>query len=319
MSARVGNWLQKKRRMCTETRIVANQLVKYKNNPNKEEDNMERTIPYHRQIQGFTAYLGENEKSAATVEKYTRDVCAFCAFMGDREIDKQAVMEYKAYLGKQYSVASANSMLAALNAFLRFCGAGELAVKRFAVQRQAFCTEQKELTRDEYYRLIGAANKRKNERLSLIIQTICSTGIRVSELQFITVEAVQRGEATVACKGKNRRILLVSALRKKLARYAKMQKIHQGSIFITRGGKPISRHHVWRQMKSLCEHAGVLPSKVFPHNLRHLFARIFYSMEKDIAKLADILGHASIDTTRIYIVTTGTEHLKKMQKMHLIL
>ena len=280
---------------------------------------MERMILDDRLIRSFVEYLEENEKSAATVEKYMRDVYAFRAFVGDREIDKQTVMDYKAYLGKHYLVASANSMLAALNAFLQYCGAGELAVKRFAVQRQIFCEEQKELTRDEYYRLIGAANKRKNERLSLIIQTICGTGIRVSELQYITVEAVHRGEATVACKGKNRRILLVSALRKKLARYAKAQKIHAGSIFITQSGKPISRNHVWRQMKSLCEQAGVLPSKVFPHNLRHLFARTFYSMEKDIAKLADILGHASIDTTRIYIVTTSTEHLKKMQKMHLII
>ncbi len=272
-----------------------------------------------RQMQAFAVYLKENEKSKATVEKYLHDIRVFYGFLGDREINKQAVMDYKAYLGEHYAVASANSMLAALNAFLRFSGAGKLATKRFAVQRQAFCTEQKELTRDEYYRLISAANKRKNERLSLILQTICGTGIRVSELQYITVEAVQKGAATVNCKGKNRRILLVSALRKKLARYAKTQRIHEGSIFITRGGKPISRNNVWRQMKSLCEQARVLPSKVFPHNLRHLFARTFYSLEKDIAKLADILGHASIDTTRIYIATTCTEHLKKMQKMHLIL
>lgn len=280
---------------------------------------MERMILDQGQIRAFAAYLEQNEKSTATVEKYTRDVRAFYAFVGDREIDKQAVMDYKAYLGKHYAVASANSMLAALNAFLRFCGAGELVIKRFVMQRQIFCEEKRELTRDEYYRLIAAANQRKNERLSLIIQTICGTGIRVSELQYITVEAVQRGEATVNCKGKNRRILIVSALRKKLSRYAKTQKIHTGSIFVTAGGKPVSRNHVWRQMKSLCKQADVLPSKVFPHNLRHLFARIFYNMEKDIAKLADILGHASIDTTRIYIITTGTEHLKKMQKMNLIL
>ncbi|MBQ7379713.1 MAG: tyrosine-type recombinase/integrase [Clostridia bacterium] len=280
---------------------------------------MERMITDRDQIQAFASYLKENEKSAATVEKYLRDVRAFYAYVGDREIDKQAVLDYKAYLGKHYAVASANSMIAALNAFLRFCGAGELVIKRFALQRQIFCEEQKELTRDEYYQLIAAANQRKNERLSLILQTICGTGIRVSELQYITVEAVQRGEATVNCKGKNRRILIVSALRKKLVRYAKTQKIHAGSIFVTGSGKPVSRNQVWRQMKSLCKQADVLPSKVFPHNLRHLFARIFYNMEKDIAKLADILGHASIDTTRIYIITTGTEHLKKMQKMHLIL
>ena len=280
---------------------------------------MKKRLLERQQIQAFAAYLRENEKSAATVEKYVRDVCAFFAFVGDRAIDRQEILDYKAHLGKHYAVTSANSMLAALNAFLRFCGAGELAVKRFAVQRRVFCEQEKELTREEYYRLVGAASRQKDERLCLILQTICGTGIRVSELQFITIEAVQRGEATVHCKGKNRRILLVSALRKKLARYAKAQKIQKGSIFVTRSGSPISRHHVWRQMKALCEQACVLPSKVFPHNLRHLFARIFYSMEKDIAKLADILGHSSIDTTRIYIVTTGTEHLKKMQRMHLIL
>ena len=278
-----------------------------------------RTTSFIQQLQGFEAHLRENEKSAATVEKYLRDIRTFYAFVGTQEITKQVVLEYKAHLGKQYAVASANSMLAALNAYLRFCGLAEMCVKRFAVQRQIFCEEQKELTRDEYYRLVSAASKSKNERLCLILQTICGTGIRVSELQYITVEAVQRGEANVSCKGKKRRILLVSALRKKLLRYAKAQKIREGCIFTTRGGKPISRHHVWRQMKALCKQAGVLPSKVFPHNLRHLFARIFYSMEKDIAKLADILGHASIDTTRIYIVTSGTEHLQKMQRMRLII
>ena len=280
---------------------------------------MDRIIMGYRQVQAFGTFLRENEKSAATVEKYMHDVRVFCSFVGNRAIDKQLLLEYKAYLGERYAVASANSMLAALNAYLRFCGMSELCVKRFTVQRQIFCSEERELTRAEYVRLIEAAGKSKNERLSLIIQTICGTGIRVGELQYITVQAVHRGEATVFCKGKKRRILLVAALRKKLARYAKAQKIQEGSIFITRGGKPISRHHVWRQMKSLCKQAGVLPSKVFPHNLRHLFARIFYSMEKDIAKLADILGHASIDTTRIYIVTTGAEHLEKMQRMHLII
>ena len=280
---------------------------------------MERITADHRQIYAFSAYLKESEKSAATVEKYVRDVCVFYAFVRDREIDKQAVLDYKAYLGNHYAVASANSMIAALNAYLRFCGMSELCVKRFTVQRQIFCSEERELTRAEYVRLIEAAGKSKDERLSLIIQTICGTGIRVSELQYITVEAVRVGEAIVRCKGKNRRIFLVPALRKKLARYAKAQKIRTGCIFVTQEGKPISRNCIWRQMKSLCRQADVLPSKVFPHNLRHLFARTFYGMEKDIAKLADILGHSSIDTTRIYIVSTGTEHLKKMQRMHLIL
>jgi site-specific recombinase XerD len=246
-------------------------------------------------------------------------VRVFCAFLGDRVLDRQILLDYKAHLGERYAVASANSMLAALNAYLRFCGRGELCVKRFTVQRQIFCREERELTRAEYVRLLEAAGKRKNERLSLIIQTICGTGIRVSELQFITVEAVRIGEATVRCKGKDRRIFLVPALRKKLARYAKNQGIGAGSVFLARSGKPISRNQVWRMMKSLCRQAGVPASKVFPHNLRHLFARTFYNLEKDIAKLADILGHASINTTRIYTASTGAEHLRKMQRMHLIL
>lgn len=280
---------------------------------------MNQDVTKIRHVQAFGAYLRENEKSAATVEKYMHDVRVFCDFVGDSKIDKQLLLEYKAYLGERYAVSSANSMLAALNAYLRFCGMDELCVKRFTVQRQIFCREERELTRAEYVRLIEAAGKCKNERLSLIIQTICGTGIRVSELQYITVEAVRSGEATVRCKGKDRRIFLVPALRKKLARYAKSRKIKAGSIFVSREGKPISRHHVWRMMKSLCKQANVQQSKVFPHNLRHLFARTFYNMEKDIAKLADILGHASINTTRIYTASTGAEHLRKMQMMRLII
>ena len=228
-------------------------------------------------------------------------------------------MDYKQMLGNTYAVASANSMIAALNCFLRFCGWHELCVKQFKIQRQAYCCEEKELSRSEYIRLIEAAKKKRNERLNLIIQTICVTGIRVSELQYITVEALNRSEAVVNCKGKNRRIFIVPELKKKLLRYVKEQKISSGVIFITRNGNPISRNNIWKEMKSLCEEAHVAPSKVFPHNLRHLFARTFYGIEKDIAKLADILGHASINTTRIYIVTTGAEHKRKMENMKLII
>ena len=280
---------------------------------------MNRLTVNENSVQNFASYLHEHERSGATVEKYLRDVRAFCAFVQGRDIDKQTIMEYKAHLGAHYAVASANSMLAALNAFLRFCGAQELCIKRFSVQRQIFCAKDKELTRAEYVRLISTAAKKRDERLCLLLQTICGTGIRVSELQYITVEAVRSGEATVRCKGKDRRIFLVPALRKKLARYAKSEKIKAGSIFVSREGKPISRHHVWRMMKSLCKQANVQQSKVFPHNLRHLFARTFYNMEKDIAKLADILGHASINTTRIYTTSTGAEHLRKMQMMRLII
>lgn len=267
----------------------------------------------------FEVHLREEEKSEATIEKYMRDVRCFVSFIGIKDVCKQGVMEYKQMLGNTYAVASANSMIAALNCFLRFCGWNELCVKQFKIQRQAYCPEEKELTRAEYIRLIEATKKKGNERLNLIIQTICGTGIRVSELQYITVEALNRSEAVVNCKGKNRRIFIVPELKKKLLRYVKEQKISSGVIFITRNGKPVSRNNIWREMKSLCEEAHVAPSKVFPHNLRHLFARAFYGIEKDIAKLADILGHASINTTRIYIVTTGAEHKRKMENMRLII
>lgn len=270
-------------------------------------------------LQKFETFLRNEEKSEATVDKYMRDVRCFAEFSGGNDITKQSVMEYKNRLGINYAVSSANSMLAAMNAFLRFCGWHELCVKHFRVQRQAFCSEDKELTRDEYVRLINAARCRHNQRLDLIIQTICGTGIRVSELKYITVEAVRRGEALVSCKGNNRRIFIVPQLKKRLIRYINDQGIKKGAVFVTRSGRCVSRSNIWREMKSLCEDAGVAPSKVFPHNLRHLFARTFYRLEKDIAKLADILGHASINTTRIYIVTTGAEHKRKMENMHLII
>jgi len=280
---------------------------------------MKKRIIDFPKIRKFELHLREEERSKATVEKYMRDVRRFAGCIGTAEVCKQSIMEYKQELGNSYAVASANSMLAAINSFLRFCGWQDLCVKQFRVQRQAYCPEEKELTRAEYIRLLDAANKKHNERLNLIIQTICATGIRVSELQYITVEALNNGEAVVNCKGKNRRIFIVCELKKKLLRYVREQKIPSGAVFITRTGKPISRNNVWKEMKALCEYANVSPSKVFPHNLRHLFARTFYGIEKDIAKLADILGHASINTTRIYIVTTGAEHKRKMENMRLII
>ena len=272
-----------------------------------------------KKLQKFEIYLRNEERSAATVEKYMRDVRAFASYVGNAEINKQTVLDYKANLADTYAVASANSMIAAMNCFFRFCGWHGLCVKQFKMQREVYCSEEKELTREEYMRLLGAANAKHNERLNLIIQTICATGIRVSELQYITVEAVRSGEAFVSCKGKNRRIFIVPELKKKLLRYVKEQGIGSGTVFVTRGGKPVSRNNIWKEMKALCKQANVLPSKVFPHNLRHLFARTFYRLEKDIAKLADILGHASINTTRIYIVTTGVEHKRRMENMRLII
>jgi len=272
----------------------------------------------NEKIQEFEQYLKNEEKSEATVEKYMRDIKNFALFVGGAILSKQTVLEYKSKLGESYAVSSANSMIAALNSFLRFCDWHDLCIRQFKVQRQAYCSEQKELTRTEYLRLLDAANTKQNERLNLILQTICGTGIRVSELQYITVEALHRSEAIVNCKGKTRRIFIIQGLKKKLLRYVKKQKITSGSVFVTRNGRPMSRNNIWKEMKSLCERANVAPSKVFPHNLRHLFARTFYGIEKDIAKLADILGHASIDTTRIYIVTTGAEHRRKMEYMRLI-
>ena len=279
---------------------------------------MKRIIKINK-INEFEIYLRNEERSAATIEKYMRDVRCFMAFIGDAAIDKQKVLDYKSKLGEEYAVASANSMIAAMNCFLRFCGWHDLCVKQFKMQREVYCSEEKELTRAEYIRLLEAANAKHNERLNLIIQTICGTGIRVSELQYITVEALHNGEAIVKCKGKNRRVFIVPELKKKLLRYVKEQGISTGTVFVTRGGKPVSRNSIWKDMKALCEQANVSPSKVFPHNLRHLFARTFYGIEKDIAKLADILGHASINTTRIYIVTTGAEHKRKMEHMRLII
>ena len=269
-------------------------------------------------LQEFEAYLHAEERSSATIEKYLHDLRVFFNFIANKELTKTAVLEYKNNLITRYAVSSANSMIAAVNAFLRFNGWHELCVKQYKIQKSAFCPEEKELTKSEYIQLIKEANRIGNERLNLIIQTICGSGIRVSELQFITVEAVEKSEAIVNCKGKTRRVFIVAELRKKLLRYIKIHRIKTGSIFITKSGKPVSRHNIWRDMKALCKNAGVSPSKVFPHNLRHLFARTFYGIEKDIAKLADILGHTNINTTRIYIVTTATEHKRKMENLRLI-
>ncbi len=280
---------------------------------------MKKRIITNQTTNSFKDYLFENEKAAATTQKYMRDIHLFGQYAAGRPLDKALVLEYKASLGQTYAIRSANSMLAALNTLFRFLGWHDLCVKQFRVQKEAYCSEEKELTRAEYTALVRAAEQKKNERLSLVVQTICGTGIRVSELHSITVEAVRKGEAIVSCKGKTRKIFIVSALRKKLLRYAAEQKVSSGIIFVTKSGKPLNRSNIWREMKSLCEQAGVSPQKVFPHNLRHLFARTFYSIEKDIAKLADILGHSNINTTRIYIITTGAEHQRRMENMRLII
>lgn len=267
----------------------------------------------------FKEHLILEERSAATVEKYIRDIKVFSAFVNGAEITKEVVIEYKKHLQETYAVRSVNSMLASINSLFAFLGWHDLKVKSIKLQQQIYCPEEKELTKAEYTRLCRTAERKHNERLNLILQTICGTGIRVSELQYITVEAVKQGEATVSCKAKTRSVFIVKELQKKLLRYAQSHGIKTGCIFITRTGKPISRTNIWREMKNLCLEAEVSPTKVFPHNLRHLFARVFYGIEKDIAKLADVLGHSSINTTRIYIISTGTEHRRRMENMRLVI
>ena len=268
-------------------------------------------------VGAFAKHLCCQEKSAATQEKYLRDVRAFGGYARKRELTKELVIGWKKYLVEQgYAVRSVNSMIASVNCLLEFLDLDALRVKSIRTQRQTYCTEEKELTKGEYLRLLSAS--KKNEQLNLVLQTICGTGIRVSELQFFTVEAVRRGEITVNCKSKTRTILVPGKLKNILLNYAKRRGIRTGAIFVGRNGKPLDRSRIWRLMKQLCKAAGVRESKVFPHNLRKLFARTFYGIEKDIAKLADILGHSSINTTRIYIMTTGQEHRRKIERLGLI-
>ena len=269
------------------------------------------------QIQEFANHLSQEEKSDATQEKYLRDVQVFCVYAGGQEITKEQVVAWKKHLIESgYAVRSINSMLASVNSFLDFLELSACKVKNIRTQRQTYCTEDKELTKMEYLRLLAAS--KKNEQLNLVIQTICGTGIRVSELRYFTVEAIKHGEVTVDCKNKTRTILVPGKRKNVLLNYAKRHGITTGAIFVTRNGKPLNRSNIWAAMKKLCEAADVKPSKVFPHNLRKLFARTFYGIEKDIAKLADILGHSSINTTRIYIMTTGIEHRRKIERLGLV-
>lgn len=279
---------------------------------------MEERILDQARIREFGVNLIREEKSTATCEKYLRDVRCFARFAGERAVTKEIVVAWKKELIAQgYAVRSVNSMLASVNSFLGFLGWHECKVKNIRLQRQTYCTEDKELTKAEYLRLLSAS--KTNEQYNLVLQTICGTGIRVSELRYFTVEAVQSGEITVSCKSKTRTILVPGKLKKQLMNYARQRNIHSSAVFLGKSGKPLDRSCIWRQMKQLCKAAGVKESKVFPHNLRKLFARTFYGIEKDIAKLADILGHSSINTTRIYIMTTGTEHRRKIERLGLVI
>ena len=251
------------------------------------------------------------------VEKYLRDVTGFLVYADGRIITKELTVSYKGALQeKGYAVRSINSMLASLNSLMNYLEWTDCKVKALRCQQQTYCDDEKELSKAEYLRLLEASKCQK--QLNLILLTICSTGIRVSELRYFTVEAVHRGKIIIQCKNKTRTILVPGKLKKLLLNYSNRQGIHSGIIFAAKNGKPINRSNIWAQMKRLCTAAGVKATKVFPHNLRKLFARTFYSIEKDIAKLADILGHSSINTTRIYIMSTGTEHLRKIERLGLI-
>lgn len=266
----------------------------------------------------FGVWLRAQEKSPATTEKYMRDMRTFCSYSAGKAVDKELTVGYKKHLLEQgYSVRSINSMLASLNSFLTYKGGENCRVQSIRIQREVYCRQERMLTRQEYIRLLEAARGRP--RLYLLLQTLCGTGIRISELAYFTVENVRRGEIVVRCKGKTRRVLLPKKLKKKLLEYAARKGIGTGPVFCTRSGKPLDRSNMWAEMKSLCAKAGVSPEKVFPHNLRKLFARTFYTQEKDVAKLADILGHSSIDTTRIYIMTDGWEHQRRLDSMRLVL
>ena len=270
-------------------------------------------------IQSYKAHLLEEERSQLTIEKYLRDVNAFFNACGSTQIERELVIAYKTRLAASYAPASVNSMLAALNGFFAFCGYPNFRVKPLKIQRQLFASEGKELSEKEYKKLVMTAKQHGNHRLSLIMQTICSTGIRVSELQYITVEAARNGRAEVNCKGKRRTILLRPELQQLLRRYAKEQGITEGCLFLSRRGNPLDRHKVWAEMKALCQTAGVDAVKVFPHNLRHLFARTFYALKRDLGRLADILGHSNINTTRIYTMEYGREHMKLLCRMPLLI
>ena len=272
----------------------------------------------NKQISEFKTYLINEEKSKATIEKYIRDITTFASWLGCAELCKARVLEYKERLIKNYAPTSVNSILSSLNSFFDYSGEYGLKVKNLKIQKQIFAKNEKELTKAEYERLLKAAKSKGNRKLNLIMQTICATGIRVSELKYICAESLKSGIAQVNMKGKLRVIIIPGELCRILKKYSKEQHITSGSIFITKTGKPLDRTNIWKLMKSLCESANVDKNKVFPHNLRHLFARTFYSVEKDIVRLADILGHSSVNTTRIYTMDTWEICRRQVQRLGLI-
>lgn len=280
---------------------------------------MNKKIITNELINNFKIYLYEEERSDNTIEKYMRDIRFFREWLQDKGIDKSIVIEYKKELCERYAIKSVNSMLSSINAFFVFMGWYDLKVKTLKIQRRIFADKSKELSKSDYERLLIAAKNKKNERLYYLMQTIAGTGLRVSEIKYVTCEAVRQGQAVINCKGKIRQIFLPKKLCQMLKKYVKSQNIKSGSVFVTRSGRPLDRYAIWKMLKDLCESAGVSKDKVFPHNFRHLFARTFYSLQKDIVRLADILGHSSVETTRLYTMESGTEHIKQLQKLGLLI
>ena len=271
------------------------------------------------QITAFERYLRTEERSSGTIEKYLRDVRAFAVWLNGRIVTKETAAGWKEHLlDRHYAPVTINSMLAAINAFFRFVGWEDCRVKFLKIQRRMFREASRELSREEYDRLLSTAHTLGRDRLALLMETICASGIRVSEVRYITVEAARQGQTEIALKGKIRTILLPDKLCRKLLKYARHKKIASGEIFRTESGKSLGRRQIWAEMKQLCKYAGVAPSKVFPHNLRHLFATTFYRACRDISRLADVLGHSSIETTRIYLLTTGSEQVKQMDPLGLV-
>ena len=280
---------------------------------------MESTITITAEsMNNFKSWLHSEERSEGTIAKYMRDLEKLSVWLGDKEINKENLTEWKERLVESgYKPVTVNSILAVVNTYCRFCGLN-IKVKFLRIQRKLFREESKELTKDEYERLIHTAENKGDSRLAMLIETIGATGIRVSEVQYITVEAAKAGRTQISLKGKIRDILLPGKLCKKLLKYARKNKIASGEIFITKSGKGMSRKQIWAEMKALCGAAGVGDSKVFPHNLRHLFARVFYKVTRDVAKLADLLGHSSIETTRIYLLSTGAEHAQLLEGLGMV-
>ena len=280
---------------------------------------MRHSILTMKQIAAYIKFLRTEERSAATIEKYSRDTLAFSAWLEKRPVTKETVTQWKDRLLKdKLSPATVNAKLSAVNGLLRFLGWEECRVRFVKVQKRAFRDAARDLNRSEYQRLLDSARALGRERLELLLETICATGIRVSEVKYITVEAAKNGRTDVSLKGKVRTILLPTKLCRKLLKYAKKKKTVSGEIFLSKNGTNLSRVQIWREMKRICKAAGVEPSKVFPHNLRHLFATTFYRATKDIVKLADVLGHSSINTTRIYLLSTGAEHVRCLEQLGLV-